>query len=381
MTIRLGVAGVAGMGMFHLLTFPKQDDVELTAICDVWPKALESAAGAAPDAKPFTDFDEMCRSGVIDAVVIATPNTFHAAAVRSALEAGLHVYCEKPLAVTVGGCRELGSIAERTGRFLQVGFQHRFQHGYASAKRIVSSGEIGLLRRADMRGTDWFRPNAYFAKRAWRATWEQAGGGVLMMQAIHQLDSYLWIAGMPERVRASAWRARPGVEVEDDVYAVLSFPGHVHGMLSASTLDPAGINRLELTCDSGSLHATGSKLRRARWDEPTSTMLAERTELFEAVALSWDDVEPAGDAMTFDECVAACHRDFVEAIDGGRSPLIDAAEAAKAVEVANAVYLSALTGEEVELPLASEVYDDAFRRMCAGELVLLRSDPADVPRP
>ncbi len=370
MSIRIGVAGVAGMGLFHLLAFPKHDDVELTAICDVWPKALESASGAAPDAKTFTNLEEMCRSGLIDAVVIATPNASHAANVRAALEGGLHVYCEKPLGVTVGECRELASLAKDVGRCVQVGFQHRFQHGYASAKRIVSSGEIGAVRRADMRGTDWFRPNAYFAKRKWRATWEQAGGGVLMMQAIHQLDSFLWIAGMPSRISAHAWRARPGVEVEDDVYAVLSFDGGAHGMLSASTLDPAGVNRLEITCDAGALRAEGERLRRPRWDDPTSTMLAERTELFEAVQVGWDDVEPSGDAMTFDECVTACHRDFIDAINGERSPLVDADEATKSVEVANAVYLSALTGEPVDLPLDPLAYDDAFRRMCAGDLAL-----------
>ena len=369
--MRIGVAGVAGMGLMHLVTFPKQKDVEITAICDVWPKALESASGLAPEAKTFTDFDEMCTSGTIDAVAIATPNAFHVRAVRTALEAGLHVYCEKPLGVTVGECRELADLAEQTGRAVQVGFQHRFQHGYATAKRLVATGEIGAVRRADMRGTDWFRPNAYFSKRPWRATWAQAGGGVLMMQAIHQLDSFLWICGTPTRITAQAWRARPGVEIEDDVYAVLDFEGGAHGMLCASTLDPAGINRLEITCDAGALRAEGERVRRARWDEPTSTMLTERTNLFEAPAVTWEDVEPTGEhATTFDECVEACHRNFVEAARAGRSPSIDAREATRSVEVANAVYLSALTGEPIDLPLDTPAYDDAFRAMCEGTLSL-----------
>ena len=86
---------------------------------------------------------------------------------------------------------------------MQVGFQHRFQHGYASAKRIVERGDLGPLLRAEMRGTDWFRPNVYFKVRPWRARWDKAGGGVLMLQAIHQLDAFLWIAGMPsQRARA-----------------------------------------------------------------------------------------------------------------------------------------------------------------------------------
>lgn len=370
MSIRVGVAGVAGMGMFHLLALPKHDDVELTAICDVWPRALESAAAGAPDAQRFTDVGEMCSSGLIDAVFIATPNASHPEAVRTALEAGLHVYCEKPLANTVGECRRIAELARGAGRCVQVGFQHRFQHGYAAAKRLVASGEMGPLHRAEMRATDWFRPNAYYSKRPWRATWEQAGGGVLMMQAIHQLDAFLWITGIPSRVAANAWCGRPDVEIEDDVYAVLEFPGGARGVLCASTLDPAGVNRLEFVFDGGALRAEGEGLDRARWEDPTSRMLAERTNLFEAVPVTWEQVAMSGDATTFDECVSCCQRDFLDAIAQGCDCLVHPAEATRAVEVANAVYLSALTGEPVALPLDEYVYDAAFKRMCAGELRL-----------
>lgn len=370
MSVRVGVAGVAGMGMFHVLAFGKLEGAELTAICDVWPKALEGAGDMVPDAKRFTDFEEMCGSGVADAVVIATPNVLHAANIRTALKAGLHVYCEKPLAVTVGECREIAELVRASDRVVQTGFQHRFQHGYASAKRLAASEEIGALRRADMRATAWFRPNVYFAKRPWRSTWKDAGGGVLLMQAIHQLDSFLWIAGMPSRVTARAWRARPDVEVEDDVYAILEYPGGAHGMLAASTLDPSGINRLELTFDGGALRVEGERGRRGRWDVLTSTTLVESTNPFEAVAVSWENVEPSGDAMTYDECVNACERDFLDAIIGDREPSIGPDEATMSVEVANAVYLSAVTDEPVELPLDAKAYDEAFARMCSGELKL-----------
>jgi len=370
MSIRVGVAGVAGMGLFHVLTFPKLEGAELTAICDVWPKALEGAGELAPDAKRFADFDEMCASGVVDAVVIATPNATHPAMIRSALERELHIYCEKPLAITVGECREIATLAERSVRVVHTGFQHRFQHGYASAKRIVSGGEIGGVRRADMRATAWFRPNVYFAKRPWRATWAQAGGGVLLMQAIHQLDSFLWIAGMPSRITARAWRGRPDVEVEDDVYAVLEYANGAHGILSASTLDPPGVNRLEVTGDFGALHAEGEWIRRAGWDRPTSATLAESTNPFEVVDVTWEHVDPSGDAVTYDDCVRACERDFLDAIAQQRPSSIGPGEATMSVEVANAVYLSAVTEAPVDLPLDPDVYDGAFRKMCNGVLSL-----------
>ena len=366
------------MGLYHLVTIPKIEDYELTALCDVVPKALERAAGGAPQAQLFGDIGDLCASRAVDAVVIATPNSFHADHVRRALEAGLHVYCEKPLGVAVGECREIAELARSLGRRVQVGFQHRFQHSYATAKRLVDAGELGPLHHADLQATDWFRPNSYFALRPWRARWNVAGGGVLMLQAIHQLDAFLWIAGMPSRVYARAWRTREGIEIEDDLYAICEFAGGARGMLSASTVDPAGINRIELHGDLASLRAEGDALRIGRTEDAVSTLMIERTNPFEIVTVAWEDVPPAGDATNFDECVIACHRDFLDAIATGREPLNNAEQATASVEVANAVYLSAVTGEPVELPLDAAAYDEAFARMCAGELTLPRREAATV---
>lgn len=371
MRVRLGVAGVAGMGSTHIRLAPALSGAELTAICDVVPKMLERAQAWAPDAKPFTSLPEMCTSGTVDAVMIATPNWLHIEQVPQALEAGMHVYCEKPLGITVGECRRIADVARTTHRTVQVGFQHRFQHGFASAKAVIDAGGIGPLRRAELRGTDWFRPNVYFKIRDWRARWERAGGGVLIMQAIHQLDAFLWMTGMPSRVTARGWRARPDIEIEDDVSAVLEFPDGARGMLTASTLVPAGTNRIELHGDGGTIRAEGTRARVGTWEQPISTMLVESTNPFELVGVSWQDLENTdGLPMTFDECVSACHRDFIDAIANDREPLNNADQATMSVEVANAVYLSAVTGEPADLPLDADAYDAAFAKMCAGELSL-----------
>lgn len=141
-------------------------------------------------------------------------------------------------------------------------------------------------------------------------------------------------------------------------------------MLYASTLDPAGTNRLDFTGDAGALRAEGDRLRRASWEDPTSVMLAVRTNLFEAPAVTWGDVEASGDAITYDECVNACERDFLDAIVNDRAPSIGPHEGTPSVEVANAIYLSAVTDTPVTLPLDAGAYDEAFARMCSGELSL-----------
>jgi predicted dehydrogenase len=318
----------------------------------------------------FDDIGAMCRSGTVDAVVIAIPNWLHLDAVSAAIGAGVHVYCEKPLANTVSECRQIADLARSAGVRVQVGFQHRFQHGFASAKQVVDDGAIGPLTRAELRATDWFRPNVYFSSRPWRSQWDKAGGGVLMIQAIHPLDAFLWMTGMPSRVVAQARSVRPGIEVEDDVSALLEFPGGATGVITASTLVPGGTNRIELHGDRGAIRAEMARARVGTWDTPTSTTLVESTNPFEQVPVTWTDVEPTAHAGTFDESVFACHRDFIDAIENGRDPLNNPAQATMSVEVCNAVYLSAVTGDPVDLPLDAAAYDEAFKRMCAGELTL-----------
>jgi len=86
--------------------------------------------------------------------------------------------------------------------------------------------------------------------------------------------------------------------------------------------------------------------------------------------VTWEHVDPSGDAVTYDDCVRACERDFLDAIAQQRPSSIGPGEATMSVEVANAVYLSAVTEAPVDLPLDPDVYDGAFRKMCNGVLSL-----------
>jgi predicted dehydrogenase len=152
---------------------------------------------------------------------------------------------------------------------------------------------------------------------------------------------------------------------------LLEFPDGATGTLTASTLIPAGTNRIELHGERGTIRAEGERARIGTWEQSTSVMRVERTNPFEGVAVSWQDVEPTGEhAMSFNDCVLACHRDFIDAIRSGREPLNNADQASMSVEVCNAVYLSAVTGEAVDLPIDPAQYDAAFGQMCAGELGL-----------
>ena len=372
--IRLGVVGVAGIGQAHLFAGSMLDEYELAAVCDIADGPREKAATDF-DAAAFTDAVELFGSGAVDAVAIATPPATHATLVAAALDAGLHVYCEKPLMPTAAAGRELDALARAAGRVVQVGLQFRFQRSARAAYDLVQSGEIGEIFRADLAATNWFRSQQYFATAPWRGAWRASGGGVLMSQAVHQIDTLVWLAGLPSTVTAWARRSRHDVEVEDDVLAFLEYPNGARGTIVASTTDPVGVDAVTVHGERGTLSIEGFRLRRATFGDGTQgaqQLTDESTEDFDDVPVEWAGVvEPGGKSEWFD-MMLDCHRDFVAAIREGRPAANPPEEASRALELINALYLSAVRGGPVDLPIDPSEYDAVFDDLCTGKVELPR---------
>lgn len=370
--VRLGVIGVAGIGLAHLFAGSMLDEYELAAVCDI---AAEPRDKAAADfgATGFADAADLFSSGAVDAVVIATPPVTHEPLVRDALAAGLHIYCEKPVTPTASAGRALDELAREADRVVQVGFQHRFQRSARAAHDILEANEIGDLFRVELTATNWFRSQQYFASAPWRGTWRASGGGVLMSQAVHQIDTLVWLAGLPSTVSAWARRSRHDVQVEDDVLAMLEYPNGARGTLVASTTDPVGRDVITLHGERGSLVVEGFRLRRARFGDGSQgaqQLTDQSTEDFDDVPVEWADVvEPGGRSEYFD-LTLDCHRDFVEAIRTTGQPVNPPAESSRAVELINALYLSAVRGAPVDLPIDAQEYDTVFDELSTGSLVL-----------
>jgi len=370
--VRLGVIGVAGIGLAHLFAGSSLERYELAAVCDIADAAREKAA-ADFGAAAFADAADLFSSGAVDAVVVATPPATHEPLVHGALDAGLHVYCEKPVAPTASAGRALDDRARAAGRVVQVGFQHRFQRSAVAARELLEAGEIGALFRIDLTATNWFRSQQYFRSAPWRGTWRASGGGVLMSQAVHQIDTLVSLAGLPSTVSAWARRSRHDAQVEDDVLAMLEYPSGARGTLVASTTDPVGRDSITLHGERGSLAIEGFRLRRATFGDGSrgaQQLCDESTEDFDDIRAQWIDVvEPGGGSEYFD-LTLDCHRDFLEAIHTGRPPVNPPAEASRAVELINALYLSAVRGAPVDLPIDAHEYDTVFDGLSTGSVEL-----------
>ena len=215
--LRVGVIGVGAISQVALLpTLARLRGAQLVALCDNdGPKARALAERLdVPDV--FTDIDEMLEFDELDAVVISTPSHLHEPHVLSALAAGVHVLCERPLALNVRGIERILAAATRSDKKVAVANNHRFRSDVQAVAAFLRGGELGKLSGV--------RTGAYQTKRAaegWRLRRAEAGGGVFMDQGFAMLDLALWLADFPEPVRVSAHmdRGRGASAVEDAMLA------------------------------------------------------------------------------------------------------------------------------------------------------------------
>jgi len=215
--LRLGVIGVGAIAQVaQLPMLARLRGAQLVALCDNdGPKARALAERfGVPDV--FTDIDEMLEFDELDAVVISTPSHLHEPHVLSALAAGVHVLCERPLALSVRGVERILAASARSNRKVAVANNHRFRSDVQAVAAFLRGGELGKFSGV--------RTGSYQTKRpaeGWRLRRAEAGGGVFMEQGFAMLDLALWLADFPGPVRVSAHmdRGRGASTVEDSMLA------------------------------------------------------------------------------------------------------------------------------------------------------------------
>lgn len=211
--IRVGIVGLGFMGRMHYRCWSAMPGVEVSAVCEASPKVLEAAGkaqggnvgGAAESIdlsrlKVFHDLDELIASGTVDALSITLPTFLHRDATVKALEAGLHVLCEKPMALTLEECDAMTSAAKASGKVLQVGHCVRFWPEYVVARDLVKSKQFGEVVGATFRrfsAMPSWSPDSWFAD-------EKRSGGQPMDLHIHDSDYVHYLFGLPEEVSSVA---------------------------------------------------------------------------------------------------------------------------------------------------------------------------------
>ncbi|HEY3321193.1 MAG TPA: Gfo/Idh/MocA family oxidoreductase [Planctomycetota bacterium] len=353
--VRMGIIGYGGMGAAHGDYLGRGDvpGAELVAVCDVEPARLKAAREKFGEkVRLFETADALFAANIVDAVLIATPHYFHPGYAIKAFENGLHVMTEKPAGVFTRQVREMNAAAAKSGKVFGIMFQMRTTGAYQKMRELVSSGELGELRRSTMYCTDWFRSQAYYDSGGWRATWGGEGGGVLLNQCPHSLDIWQWVSGMPKRVRAfCSFGKYHNIEVEDDVTAYVEYSNGATGLFVATTGGSPGVNRLELDCDHGRLCLQDGKLTFQRTRVPVSKFTRESPQAFAAPECWNCDIPPGKNGEHKDVTKA-----FINAILNGSTPLVGGQEGIRSLELSNAMLLSTWTDNWVDLPINEDQF-------------------------
>ncbi|HYO95052.1 MAG TPA: Gfo/Idh/MocA family oxidoreductase [Polyangiaceae bacterium] len=351
----IGVIGLGGAGGRHAraLQSGRVEGAKLVAASD--PSADKRSAFGTLASESSGQW--LGRADV-DGVVVATPHPTHVALACSALRAGHHVLVEKPLGINKAECEAALAVWAELGAqrpLFGVVHDYRADPRFVWLRERLLSGELGRVERVVWQATDWFRSEAYYRASPWRGKFSSEGGGVLVNQAPHLLDTLLWLFGRPRRVWGRCQFGRfHDIEVEDDVTAQLEFASGTSALVVVGTGEAPGTNRLEISADRGRIVIDGGAALVHRNREPASVH-RRRDNCARPLA----DVERVELGMRTPTGLSLL-KNFVGAMRGQASLLAPAEEALHAVELANAILLSSLLDRSIELPLDSAEFARAF---------------------
>jgi len=188
---RIGFLGVGWIGRHRMEAMIGTGVIEAAAIAEPSPEALAAALELAPEAEQCHGLDALLEAG-LDGVVIATPSALHAEQTIRALEAGVAVFCQKPLGRTEAEVRACVAAARETDRLLAVDLSYRFTEGVARIRELLREGELGRVHAVDLT----FH-NAYGPDKPWFYDPALSGGGCVMDLGVHLVDLALWLVDSP----------------------------------------------------------------------------------------------------------------------------------------------------------------------------------------
>ncbi|HEY0607314.1 MAG TPA: Gfo/Idh/MocA family oxidoreductase [Herpetosiphonaceae bacterium] len=355
--IRTAILGPGKVAQTHAGILASLPQSQFVAVCGR--DQTRTASFAAPyGVRAYTDLGAMLHQQKVQMLVVCTPHPQHAEQAILAAEAGVHVLIEKPMALTAAECDRMIAAADRAGVKLGVISQRRLYPPVQRVRAAIDQGKIGQPILGTLTLLGW-RSAEYYAMDAWRGTWQGEGGGVLVNQAVHQLDLFQWLMGPIAEVSGYVANLNhPTIEVEDTAVAVARFTSGALGAIVASNSQNPGLY--------GNVHIHGSNGAAIGVQTDGGSMFISGVTT--AVEPAINDVwTVAGEAEHLDvwqeqdrrlaseiDVMSYYHQlqieDFLQAILDDRPPLVPGDEGRKAVELFEAIYRSQQEQRPIRLP-------------------------------
>ncbi len=350
--LKIGVIGVGSISVSHIEAYRKRPDVELYAFCDINGERLREMGERYGVTRLYTDKDQMLRElPELGAVSVCTWNSAHKECAVAALNAGKHVLCEKPMAVSAAEAAEMKAAAERNGRLLMIGFVRRFGNDCAILQDFMDAGYFGEL---------YYAKAAYLRRRGAPGGWfgdkARSGGGPLIDLGVHVIDLVRYLMGNPRPVSVygAAFHklgSREGVKgkaayvssgkSDKDVFDVEDLASAMIRFENGAVLSVETSFSLNLKEDKGCIELFGTKAG-AKID-PELELYAVENGYMSNVRLT----EPT--ALSFEGLFQNEVDHFVDCVLIGSDCKAPAEDGVALMRILDAVYESARTGHEVRL--------------------------------
>jgi len=334
-TIRVGVIGTGDRGQGLMKILNRIDNIELTAICDTLPFRLEAAAMIAPKAKKYKDYKALLAHKDLDAVIISTPLSTHAMIAADAIDANVHVYCEKTMVKGDEATLKLYNKIKSNKKIFQTGHQYHSSRLYAHLVEMIQGGEIGMVSAVHAqwnRNGNWRRPvpDPKFERQVnWRMYREYSYGLTAELSS-HQIDFCNWFMDAhPEKVTGfgdiSYWK--DGRETYDNTHLIYSYPNGVKASFTCLTANAKDDYQIKVLGDKGSIiidYQNAWKYPEGKYDkvmgevDGVSGATASWTE-GKGIAIDYKHTEPTRQAL----------EDFRTAIIENKMPLSNFKSGAK----------------------------------------------------
>jgi predicted dehydrogenase len=352
--LKVGVIG-GGIGRTHLFGYLAQGNaVQITALCDLNKDRLNKVADEFGIPLRYTNIDTLLASGEIDAVSVCLPNNLHAPVSIAALEAGLHVLCEKPLAENVASAKNVVNAVENASTKFMMCFNRRYRRDVQWMKKILNEGKLGRIYQVN---TGWVRETG-IPVGGWFSQKSLSGGGPLIDLGVHLLDSVMWLLDYPTPLTVSShvqanfgprrmkqWGLADAVhtfDVEDSATAFIRLDNNIILNLETSWASHArpGLDDIFITL----LGSEGTiALHIANYAGEKTLVLY--TEVGGVPSQIHPAVKETG--RHDHEYVIA---EFIDCINNNTSPTAPVGHGYVIMEIIDAIYQSAAAGREVSLP-------------------------------
>ncbi|WP_111324307.1 Gfo/Idh/MocA family protein [Thermosporothrix hazakensis] len=357
--LRVGVIGLGFGGESALRAYKTLPDVEVIALAGQEEDRLAQLGKSFEIPHLYRDYSELLEHPDLDAVSVAVPNFLHAPVAIAALERGLHVLCEKPLARNTEEAEAMVRAATQANRVLQVVFNHRERGDIAVLKRYIDEGKLGKIYYAK---AFWMRRRGIPGAGSWFVSKEKAGGGPLIDLGVHVLDLSLFLLNEPDvlTVSASTYSELGHRGLGFDARAFKSGAGHAYEVedLASAFLRLSNGATLLLESSWATHSSAEDDFGVILYGTEGGAEIRVRNHAYQDTLRIYTDVAgvPAEvkPAVQRGEYHLAVVRSFVETIASGNWSLYNGSEGLKRTRIIDACYASALQGREVVLGIETE---------------------------